>query len=98
MGRGARSPGCSSSARRAAPTCGCSAPRTRPCACGCPGTGPTWAWLRCARPCDKEGSLADQATDTASAALLKEMADEMSHEIYLAGNHPMLGVDRVLVR
>ena len=42
--------------------------------------------------------MADQATDTASAALLKEMADEMSHEIYLAGNHPMLGVDRVLVR
>src|SRR6187399_3052897 len=73
MAPGSRSPGCSSSARRAAPTCGCSAPRTPRAGCGCPGTGPTWASSRCAPRYGKEGSLADQATDTASAALLKRL-------------------------
>src|SRR6187401_3030389 len=50
----------------------------RPCACGCPGTGPTWASSRCSRRCDKEDSLADQATATASAALLKLMRWEVT--------------------
>src|SRR6187402_622602 len=76
MAPGSRSPGCSSSARRAAPTCGCSAPRMPRTGSASRGAGSTWASLRCARPYDKEGSLADQATDTASAALLRKHLDE----------------------
>jgi hypothetical protein len=37
------------------------------------------------------------ASDAELEALLTKITDEMSHEVYRAGNHPALGVDRETV-